>query len=111
MRTLSPNFGLGSVHATNGTAWISESFVEIRWGWSALLISEVALSAVFVIATIIRTSRLSIQIVKSSALPALVALDQEGRASLGHLAEGNDMHRKAKKIHVCLKDDELQLQI
>ncbi|KAI8625383.1 hypothetical protein F5Y19DRAFT_467158 [Xylariaceae sp. FL1651] len=101
MRLLSPQF------VVNGTAWIPETFVEIRWGWFVFLIIEVTLAAILVLATIARTKALAIKPIKSSALAILIALSPESRPWLSEMREGEMLRKSARKVYAQFRDGEL----
>ncbi|KAI3321719.1 hypothetical protein HD806DRAFT_545450 [Xylariaceae sp. AK1471] len=107
MRISSPQFGLQELFVAKGTAWVSETFVEIRWGWFAFLVTEVTLSTIFVLATIARTKTLALQPIKSSPLAMLVALSQESHVSLGGMGEERVLRRRAREVYAQLQDGEL----
>ncbi|KAF3762735.1 hypothetical protein M406DRAFT_357576 [Cryphonectria parasitica EP155] len=91
----------------NGTATSPETFVEIHWGWLAFLASELVLSIIFVIGTIIHTARLAGRVLNSSSLAALAALDESSRSALGGIDDPQAMKRKAAGIRVQLLGSEL----
>ena len=54
-----------------GVAWIDTVYFQVRWAWLTLPAALVVLSAVFLVATIIRSSRSGVALHKNSAIAAL----------------------------------------
>lgn len=88
-----------------GEALASETFVLVRWPWLAFISSQVALSIVLLALAIIKTKAAGIGVVKSSALPALVAIDSKDKqvlekrlASQAHQDEVDGMARRGRGI-------------
>ena len=59
-----------SNHA-NGTAWKSETWVQVRWGWFAFPATVVVLSSLFLLGTILETANRDVMIWKSNNLALL----------------------------------------
>ena len=89
----------------NGTAWVDETFVQIRWGWAAFLASQIALSYVFLAVTMWRTRRLGMPVVKSSELATLLAPADEVRVAVGTLAGFEEAEERAERTLVRLDGD------
>ncbi|KAK4183932.1 hypothetical protein QBC35DRAFT_506964 [Podospora australis] len=91
----------GIVH---GTVFTSTTFVKVHWEWIALLVAQLGLTAVFLVLTIVTTYVSQVQIIKSSSLATLCALDDDTRQNLGGVGDGIDeLGRKAKKLEVHLE--------
>lgn len=58
----------------NGTAFNSVTFVEVRWEWLTLVAAQSGLTLVFLLAVVIGTARLGVDVVKSSNMAELFAL-------------------------------------
>ncbi|KAK5654536.1 hypothetical protein OQA88_7165 [Cercophora sp. LCS_1] len=56
-----------------GVAWIRETYVEIQWGWTAFLATELLLSYLFLGFTIYTTRKLGTPVLKSSELATVIA--------------------------------------
>jgi hypothetical protein len=67
-----------------GTAYISETYIAVNWAWLGFLITQVALSALFLGTVIVHTRRMNIPVVKSSAVASLFALNTHDKALLEH---------------------------
>jgi hypothetical protein len=50
-------------------------FVRVDWAWMSFLASQIVLSMVFLLAVIVQTAGLGVDVVKSSELASLFALD------------------------------------
>ncbi|KAL1966045.1 hypothetical protein VTN77DRAFT_4985 [Rasamsonia byssochlamydoides] len=59
---------IAPTQAVLGTVWIQEQIVVVNWAWLALPLAVIVAAAVFIRATIIRTSRASIGVWKNSPL-------------------------------------------
>ena len=57
-----------------GTALASVTFVDVRWQWLTLVAAQVVLSLVFLLSVIIYTTRLGVNVVKSSNMAELFAM-------------------------------------
>jgi hypothetical protein len=60
----------------NGTALASVTFVEVRWEWLTLVAAQVVLSIAFLLAVVIGTARLGVDVVKSSNMAELFAMQE-----------------------------------
>lgn len=56
----------------DGDAWDKETFVFIQWAWLAFPITLLVLSLVFLVSTIVKTSKDEAGVWKTSAMPSLV---------------------------------------
>ncbi|KAI0202412.1 hypothetical protein F4808DRAFT_468545 [Astrocystis sublimbata] len=65
-----------------GTPWRQTTFIHVRWGWLSLLASQLVLSIVFLVVTIVSTWALQMPLVKSDVLGPMLATSEE----LGFLA-------------------------
>lgn len=73
-----------------GQVLTEKTFVVVRWEWLSFLAAQVGLTIVFLIAVIIYTARLHIDVIKSSNIAELLAirksaddLDADGADVLG----------------------------
>jgi hypothetical protein len=70
-----------------GDAFIDETYVVVRWAWLSFPLAMLVLSMVFLIATIVKTSRgthAAVGVWKTSAMPTLMyGLPQDTRHNLG----------------------------
>lgn len=70
---------LGRDEKVNGTAYVPQAFVKVRWEWMAMLAAQLVLTGVFLGATAGITGRARMHVVKSSSLATLCALDEATR--------------------------------
>lgn len=63
---------------SNGTAFTSVTFVEVRWEWLTLVAAQVGLSIAFLLTVVIGTARLGVDVVKSSNMAELFAIPASG---------------------------------
>ena len=97
-----------------GRAFSSESYVNVRWGWIALPVLVVMLTAFFLAAAIFRSSRSKTKLWKSSALAMLFhGLDHETRGHFARQGSLGEKKRRARDVKVQLDeggDDESLLR-
>lgn len=67
MREVDPN------RAKSGVAYRQQTMVKVRWEWLSLLIIQIGLTLLFVVAVMIQTARLGMDVVKSSNTAELFA--------------------------------------
>ncbi|KAK0615211.1 hypothetical protein B0T17DRAFT_510998 [Bombardia bombarda] len=84
----------------NGTAWHSESFVNVRWGFVAVPVLAVVLAAVFLAVAVWMTRRSGVSLWKTSVLAVLFhGLDEEARERFEEVAGGfGEKRREAKGV-------------
>ncbi|KAK5651785.1 hypothetical protein OQA88_11652 [Cercophora sp. LCS_1] len=85
-----------------GVVMTPQSFVRIRWEWLAMLIAQLALTALFLLLTMSSSHREEIQVIKCSSLATLCALDEGARREIGGLDDLRDLTERAKRSHVRL---------
>ncbi|KAF6787892.1 hypothetical protein CSOJ01_15130 [Colletotrichum sojae] len=73
---------LNNTPNVHGTAFRSQTYVQVRLPWLALLGAQVVLSLIILLVIIIETATADVDIVKSSALPSLFAISAEEKANL-----------------------------
>ena len=66
----------------NGTALGMETFVHVRWEWLSLLIAQVSLSILVLLYIIIATARSGVEVLKTDALAALLAIPADERLAM-----------------------------
>ncbi|TDZ23039.1 hypothetical protein Cob_v004038 [Colletotrichum orbiculare MAFF 240422] len=71
-----------SPSTVNGTALRSETYVQVRLPWLALLGAQIVLSLNVLVAIIIETELAGVDVIKSSSLPALLAISAREKAAL-----------------------------
>lgn len=59
-----------------GEALQTEAFVIVRWEWLAFLAAQVGLAIIFLLAIVINTARLGVDVVKSNNLAELFAAER-----------------------------------
>ncbi|KAJ3529387.1 hypothetical protein NM208_g9785 [Fusarium decemcellulare] len=100
-----------------GKAWVTESYVEIRWGWLSFLAFELALAASVLVLTVVAQGRSLesdeadpglLRDLKDSSLATLVALDNDSRMLAGNgLQSVNELKKTAKELRVRVKGNQL----
>lgn len=90
-------------HSTkNGTAWTTQSYVQVRWPWMALPIALVVLSLVFLVVTVVHTRRQYIW--KSSPLALLFSdLRVDGSKDFRRDPTLKGMESTSRKMDVWLE--------
>lgn len=77
------DWAVQATHSVLGTTLVPQTFVAVRWAWVVLLAGQLALSSVFLLAVVSQSRAARVQVLKSSALASLVALDGGARSYLG----------------------------
>ena len=85
---------------------VSTAVVRVNYVFLAPLIAQLALSCVFLAAIAVWTRVEGVQIIKSSSVATLVALDEESRACLGSLAEFGIAGARAERMSVRLEKNQ-----
>jgi hypothetical protein len=86
----------------NGTVFTPQVFVKVRWGWIALLASELVLTSLFLVATVAETFSARAPVLKGSSLPTLCILDKEARERLGSVSDIETLRREARRLRATL---------
>ncbi|KAJ0364990.1 hypothetical protein COL26b_012252 [Colletotrichum chrysophilum] len=76
----------GGVFA-EGTAWAKQTYIKVRWEWLTFLAVQICLSVVILVMVIWETATADVDIIKSSTLPALFAINSEELANIEHRFE------------------------
>jgi len=87
----------------HGTVFGPTPYVQIRWAWLVFLVVELALSTVFLVGTIAVTKMSRLQIVKSSSLATMCALDGHTRRHLSDINDLASVEEQARKTDVRLE--------
>ncbi|KAK3695708.1 hypothetical protein B0T22DRAFT_369542 [Podospora appendiculata] len=87
----------------HGTVKTPQAFVKINWEWTSLLAAQLGLTAVFLGLTIARTRAARMQVIKSSSLATLCALDKATRLQVGGLHDLVALERQARTVGVKLE--------
>ncbi len=91
------------VDLLQGTVLGQVPYVFIRWSWLSFLVSEFALAVVFLAGLIIATKRSRVQVIQSSSLATMCALDEHTRRYLGDLNDLASLEDQAGKMEVRLE--------
>jgi hypothetical protein len=86
-----------------GTVLTPQAFVEIHWEWLAMLASQLFLTAVFLILTMMVTHTERIQVIKGSSLAPFCAMDWATRQHLGGINDLDALDQKSKELRVRLE--------
>jgi hypothetical protein len=96
----------GGTDLIKGQAFAPEAYVEVMWAWLVFPLTMLALCAVFLTATIVKTSRggqQDIGIWKTSAMPTLIySLPQELRQGLTTSASTGSLGDRPKNVKIRL---------
>ncbi len=85
-----------------GWAWAPETFVQVRWGWIFYMAFEILAAAMFLVLTVQYTQRLKIQVLKSSPLATLLALNDDTRSVVGGITTAAHARTQARAVTVNL---------
>ncbi len=88
-----------------GTAFISQSYVKIKWEWLIFLIVLEASSIIFLTATMIETKNAKMAILKSSSLVSMCALGEESKDYIGANESRGGVLKNALGLEVRLAKD------
>ncbi|KAK0658496.1 hypothetical protein QBC41DRAFT_331942 [Cercophora samala] len=87
-----------------GSVYAPQAFVKIRWEWMGMLTTQLVLTTLFLVLTVVATYMSRVQVIKSSSLATLCALDEETRRDIGGIGDGVDqLEKRAKKVPVRLE--------
>jgi len=86
-----------------GTVKTPQAFVKIRWEWMAMVAAQLALTALFLVMTMVHTHRAEMQVIKCSSLATLCALDKNTREHIGDLDDLEGLKNKATCLTVRLQ--------
>jgi hypothetical protein len=92
----------------NGTAYVQETFVQVRWGWISLPIVLLFISFIFLVATIVKSTseQNEVGIWKNSALAILLnGLDEPLQRQVGPLRKMRDVRSVASRWRVKIFPD------
>ncbi len=99
--------GLPGGAPAHGIAWRTETYVRVYWAWMALPIALLALTLVFLIATMTQNHRCKVMAWKSSSLAVLLhgVTDEDQRTFGGPLTQSREMNELAKGVAVQLRPE------
>ena len=98
----------GSFEMVNGTAWDQKVKVRTRWQWASLPLVLLMAGLIFLLATVVRSSRESdeVGIWKTSALAILInGLGEDVQKSVGSGCRMGEARAKARELSVKLLPD------
>jgi hypothetical protein len=101
------NADTNDLSLVNGTAWKQETHVLLKWEWVTLPLALLLFSLVFLISTVIQSSKQDskIGVWKTSALAVLFnGLGEEIQDTIGPRVRVGDARTRAKKLSVHLDD-------
>ncbi|OCK84484.1 hypothetical protein K432DRAFT_440020 [Lepidopterella palustris CBS 459.81] len=89
-----------------GPAWGSQTFVRIHWVWISVPVFLEVASLVFLLCTIVKSSKEKVGVWKTSALAMLLhGLTGEARHKLDPESSLSEVEATARKVHVVLSPD------
>ncbi|KAK3317722.1 hypothetical protein B0T19DRAFT_488907 [Cercophora scortea] len=86
-----------------GTAMVNQTYIVIHWAWLAFLLCQISLTGVLLAAVVIWTRVEHIQIIKTSSLAGMVALDDGSRAHLGGINDLPGLSTRAALVSMKLE--------
>ncbi|KAM0816194.1 hypothetical protein AB5N19_01995 [Seiridium cardinale] len=86
-----------------GFVYAQEQFVRIHWKWVVLIATQLVLASGFLFFVVLATKQARIQILKSSTLPVMIALNQKTKDELGGIHDVHTLQDKASKVNVKLE--------
>ncbi len=104
---MQPFKSVANSYPINGTAWTTETYVHVRWGWLVFLGVQIFLSILLLAFTIVATQVSGTMVLKSSPLAVLFALGQDSRAVLGDVRTESEMKRRAATFDAALVGNQL----
>ncbi|KAI0534945.1 hypothetical protein GGR58DRAFT_519868 [Xylaria digitata] len=107
LRTMPRINGTQASYLVPGTAFVEESYVQIRWGWLSFLAATIIIVSLLILFTIWFTAAKNGKTLKTSTLASLVALDTDCSSRFGGIGAKHDMENKARHINVRLVGDHL----
>ncbi|KAF9873993.1 hypothetical protein CkaCkLH20_08365 [Colletotrichum karsti] len=99
-RSLSNSLSTDPANVT-GEAFITETYVKVRWAWLAFISSQIVLSTIVLAVTIIQARNAGLGIVKSSTLPAFFVIDTHDRELLEN---GKGLKKQQEEVDDLLKE-------
>ncbi|KUJ09624.1 uncharacterized protein LY89DRAFT_657053, partial [Mollisia scopiformis] len=88
--------------AATGTSWVLETYVHVSWPWISFLIVLLVSSFAFLLATIVKTRAVKVDVMRSSALATMCALGQEVKGYMGPVDLRGSTFEKAEGLRVRL---------
>jgi hypothetical protein len=80
--------------------------VKVQWAWLTVLIALEVSGIVFLAATIIKTNKAKIAVLKSSSLASMCALSEESKEYIGASKGRGILFKNALGLEVKLERDE-----
>ncbi len=103
MRTLPGNL------YQNGTSWVSEPFVHIRWGFLVFLAVQLVIAYLFLALTIAVAYKRRAPILKSSALATMLASSEEMRSAVGTVYGISQAEKQAMNVKIKMNNGKLEI--
>lgn len=94
--------GTASIHQAEGTVWVQQSTVMIRWGWLVAPILFSVTSLVFFLIVLVKSSRHDPHVPqwRSSSLATIHSLQPALRTRLGGMTAQSSMSQRADVVYV-----------
>ncbi|KAK3689486.1 hypothetical protein B0T22DRAFT_513927 [Podospora appendiculata] len=89
--------------SVTGTAMVNQTYIVIHWAWLAFLLCQILLTAVLLATVVIWTRVEHIQIIKTTSLAGMVALDDGSRAHLGGINDLSGLSTRAARVNMKLE--------
>lgn len=81
-----------------GTAYVSETYVLVRWQWLVFISAQVLLSAALLAVAIIKTRNAGLGVIKNSTLPAFFAIDSHDKRMLEQGSAGSLQQKEVEEM-------------
>ncbi|KAH0441178.1 hypothetical protein CcaCcLH18_02088 [Colletotrichum camelliae] len=81
-----------------GQAYVSETYVKVRWWWMTLISCQVVLSTIVLVVALIQARMAGLNVVKSSTFPAFFAIDSSDRKLLETRAAPMDVQEQNQDL-------------
>jgi hypothetical protein len=86
-----------------GCVFAHEQFVRIHWAWVSLITTQILLASAFLTTVIWMTRRARVQILKSSTLPIMLALNPQAQRDMSGMLEVQTLADRARGVRVKLE--------
>ncbi|KAI1493238.1 hypothetical protein F5X96DRAFT_667016 [Biscogniauxia mediterranea] len=105
---MEPSGALSNSYLVQGTYWQSESYVQIRRAWLAVVASQVVVGIFLLAFTMYSMTKIDIMALKNSPLAVLAALSSQTRAEFGGTGTEEQMEERAQQTKACFIDSQFR---
>lgn len=86
-----------------GCVFAHEQFVHIHWAWVTLIATQLVLASAFLATVIVATRQARVQILKTSTLPIMIALNPQTQRDMSGMLEVQALADTARGVRVQLE--------